>query len=656
MRRAITVLARSGLLIVAATAAMGSFAAKAPTDDRAAFITAWPDALQGRWSPDRRTEASLRKYILWPDLRAAYYSARLDETPTRELEDFMRMHASLAPIRRLRYRYISRLAAQGKWREFLNVYQEHYANARIASLDCHVLTARVDSTKPNDKDTVALARRLWLTGSSQNDNCTDAFTTLLDEGALSEGDVRERMMLALEQRNFSLARYLAKRLDDEDRELTSSWQQIHDHPQRVLDDNTAASLSNEQAIYALKRLALREPLIASARARTVLSARKIDDEVRSELQRYIAIATAQDHHPQALGMLRDLPGDATDQRALEWRARSAMRQDNWTEVLRAIGLMEPAAATSDRWRFWEAMALSITGQTDVADRLMRALAQERSFYGFLAADQSGAAYQFADADLDYVPAAFDALASAPEMLRARELHAVGQPARAQSEWRRAMRGRTDTDIRAAAALAHSWGWHAEAIAALGTVKAYDDLEIRYPLAYRDAIERHANNASVSATWVYGITRSESLFDRDVRSSAGAWGLMQLMPRTGRQVAATIGLPWSGIDTLKDADSNIALGTRYLASLHQRFEHKALATAAYNAGPHRVDKWLNAAQPMRADVWIETIAYDETRSYVQRVLSADVIFQWRMNGRHERLSVALTPVAPKQSAATLASRL
>jgi soluble lytic murein transglycosylase len=159
------------------------------------------------------------------------------------------------------------------------------------------------------------------------------------------------------------------------------------------------------------------------------------------------------------------------------------------------------------------------------------------------------------------------------------------------------------------------------------------------------------------TWAYGVARSESLFMRDVRSSAGAIGLMQVMPATARKVARSIKLPYSGLATLTNAESNIRLGTTYLADMLARFGgNRVLATAAYNAGPHRVDQWLDGAAVLDTRIWIETIPFNETRSYVRRVFEAETIFHWRMTGEIRRLSDELVALRPLPGARVKATKI
>ena len=176
------------------------------------------------------------------------------------------------------------------------------------------------------------------------------------------------------------------------------------------------------------------------------------------------------------------------------------------------------------------------------------------------------------------------------------------------------------------------------------------------MPFANDFKQHASSAQISTPWAYGIARSESLFMRDARSSAGAIGLMQLMPSTGRKVAREIKLPYSGLDTLTDPYKNIRLGTTYLGNMAERYDgNRVLATAAYNAGPHRVDRWLPESGVIDARVWIENIPFNETRKYVRRVMAAETIFHWRLTGEVRRLSDELSVVQSPPEDQQLARR-
>ncbi|WVM93728.1 lytic transglycosylase domain-containing protein [Halopseudomonas pachastrellae] len=113
---------------------------------------------------------------------------------------------------------------------------------------------------------------------------------------------------------------------------------------------------------------------------------------------------------------------------------------------------------------------------------------------------------------------------------------------------------------------------------------------------------------------------------DARSHAGAMGLMQLMPATARETARRYAIPYSGNQDALIPERNIALGAAYLSGLHRQFSgNRVLASAAYNAGPGRVRQWTRDMGSLPSDVWIEAIPFDETRKYVQSVLSYAVIY-------------------------------
>ena len=123
---------------------------------------------------------------------------------------------------------------------------------------------------------------------------------------------------------------------------------------------------------------------------------------------------------------------------------------------------------------------------------------------------------------------------------------------------------------------------------------------------------------------------ESAFYPQARSPVGARGLMQIMPATGAQVASSLGRRHSNTD-LYEVDHNVLLGSAYYRQLLDRFNgNRIFALTAYNAGPHRVDRWRHAPpDAVPVDIWVETIPYKETREYVQAVLAYNVVFRYLM---------------------------
>ena len=136
--------------------------------------------------------------------------------------------------------------------------------------------------------------------------------------------------------------------------------------------------------------------------------------------------------------------------------------------------------------------------------------------------------------------------------------------------------------------------------------------------------------NVDWRWFKAQGIAESALQDKARSSVGAKGVMQIMPATGKQVASSLGRSHSGTD-LYEVDHNVLLGSAYYRQLLDRFGgNRVFALTAYNAGPHRVDRWRHkAGEGVPVEIWIETIPYRETRNYVQAVLSYNVVFQYLM---------------------------
>ena len=154
----------------------------------------------------------------------------------------------------------------------------------------------------------------------------------------------------------------------------------------------------------------------------------------------------------------------------------------------------------------------------------------------------------------------------------------------------------------------------------------------------------AQQAGIEPAWAYGILRAESAWRSDAHSGADARGLMQLLPATASAVAGRHGLDWAGGNSLYDPATNIALGTRYLAEMAARFNGSPwLASAAYNAGPNRVDQWLDARRQLAPDLFVATIPFKETREYVARVMAFSVIYDWRLHGNAVPLAIRMGPI-------------
>ena len=618
-------------------------------EQRELFRSVFAAVERGEW--DAVTKLStverqqLENYLLWPDLRAAYLRTTLRQSNNKAIEAFLDQYGMLKPARDLRYRYALDLARRGELDSYFDIYQSFYQGREIEKLDCLALQAELAAGR--EQRVVYRAKELWLVGKSQVDECDLVFKRLIETNSIAPSDYLLRFDLAIEAREFSLARWLGESIDESHVAQANAWLDAQRNAEQFLrkyNQRANSEASRRQFVYAAERLAFSDPQRALELWAAVKQQFSFLQQQELRTDRHIALWTARDFLPDAYALLTALPQAAQNDEVLRWRARGSLREQAWLRLLKDIQAMSTSERNAEEWRYWYAVALQQAGQVLAAKAGFQSLATERSYYGFLAADELDLPYALDYSNLSVDEDSIAAIASRTDILRARELFLVGLDGRGRSEWDAVVDYFGPAEKAQAAILADRWGWHSRAISAAASIGEYDDLSLRYPLPFEIDFVRHASSAKISVPWAYGIARSESLFMRDIRSSTGAIGVMQLMPATGRTVAKKNNLPYYGIDTLTDPQANIRLGTIYLGEMANRYGgNQVLATAAYNAGPHRVDRWMPEQGSIDARIWIENIPFNETRKYVRRVLMAETIFYWRMTGNMRRMSDELTLV-------------
>ena len=609
---------------------------------RAAFKQAWVAAQQGNLAALTPYLDELSDYPLYPYLRYAYLDSTLANQPPGAIEAFLKAQADLPVAERLRHDWLVQLAQQQDWQDFLAQYRDE----TDPPVRCGAVSAHLAGRDREDRDAwVVVAQHLWLAPQAQSATCDAAFQYLQAHHRITNGMVMQRIQAALQSRDYALARTLVPQLAAVDRPWARIWLEMAADPAQVLENMQVPDEPRYQSMLlnGVQLVARTDP----DRARhlwTVLAQRYhfgMDDS--RAMQVTLALESAWQLQPDAAVLLAQVRhfGDA---RVAEWRVRTALRNLQWQTVLKTLPALG-ASASKPEWRYWKARALAATGQDNRAVALYESLADGMDYYAFLAADRLNLDYNITQEPGQPAPEVIAQLGSRPGFVRARELFYAGLYGYANAEWVAA----STTLSRAArcqtALMAQQWGWSGRAMQTLANAGCWGDLTISYPLAYADTLSPRAQQLGLDLPWVYGLIRSESVFRPDAVSAAGALGLMQLMPATGRRVAARLGLTLDGHRALLDPDTNLAVGSSYLGHLLQRFDgDELLATAAYNAGSDRVLAWLPRSGSLPADVWVDSIPFWETRSYVRNVFSAAVIFDWRLHRHSERLSARLGRIA------------
>lgn len=600
------------------------------------FLKAYEAGLRGQTARAESLASGFEGYVLEPYLDYAMLKGRLDKAEAGEVRAFLEAHGDTPLDQRMRVAWLHELASRKAWSEYLSWYRP----TADTTLRCHHATARL---KTGDLEGLAeAATELWLAGSSQPDACDPVFDWLYATNRLSHDQRYERVARALEAGQVSLARWLADKLPAERRVWYLRWRQMMVSPERTLqsarswEDNAS---SRRIVLYGLRALGRVDEGEKAWRAFEALDDHfEFTGEERGVLMRQLALDAATDYHADALDHLDAVPADYADASVRQWRVRVALQRRDWPAVLDALDRLTEAEQADERWRYWRARALESTGRDDAARLTYAPLARETTYYGFLAADRINAPYRLEANEITVPEKAVERVAAKPAMSRALELYHVGLSLSARREWNLALSGSDRDTLRAAALLAARAGWHDRAILALANTADWSAYGMRFPVAHESLVNGRAKHHGLDPAWLYGLIRAESSFLVDARSPAGALGLMQVMPDTGRRVAGDIGLGWSGSDTLMEPQSNVAIGSAYLAQLLGRYHgNQMLATAAYNAGENAVDRWIEENHPDDPAVWADTIPYYETRGYIQRVMAYAAVYDWRLGRTVVRLS-------------------
>jgi soluble lytic murein transglycosylase len=624
-------------------------AAQAAIDADVQNRTTWQAAQSALRSGDLRRYRQLRgeldNYILRGYLDYEYLKDRISDTPKDSLHTFISSNLDSPVSGQLRLKWLQQLARQQDWTTFLREYRDV---EQSSELNCQ----RLDHLLRTSQEQFALlaeAEYLWLTGSRLPVACDAVFSAWRKAGRMTNQLVWDRIGLAMEQRNLSLAQDLRSYLDQGERVWVDRWLAMHRNPAlelRTIRYPVETPVARMVVRYGVVRLGYTDPAEAMKEWSRLKEKYEFFGEDDNYVLRWVGILAAQRHLPGAVEWLSAVSAGNNDKSLREWRVRAALRAGQWQTGLRFISALNEEEQKESEWLYWKARLLEKAGDKKAAWPIFSELATERSYYGFLAADHVGRDYSMQHVSIDASPEEISVMLAQPGIQMAKELFIMGEIVSARRQWAWATRAMGSRNLQVAAVLARHWGWYDRAIFTVAKSDHLDDLELRFPILYRDMVEDSAQKSAIDPSWVYGVLRQESAFVTDARSGAGALGLMQLMPQTGRQTGRLLNLDINSNSAILKVENNLRLGAGYLKNvLDANKGHQVLATASYNAGPHRVKGWLPEADGLDADAWVESIPFNETRDYVKNVLGFTMVYAYRLGNTRLRLQERMLLVRP-----------
>ena len=618
--------------------------------ERAEFVRIYKDIESGQDSNQPSGEA-LRTYPLFPylqgaRLRRAVLDAPLSDANDERIKTFLTTYGGDPVTREVRHAWLTSLAERKSWASFLTHYVDVSSDA---AMRCQSFNARIELGQTQD-----LAQDIakqWLTPRSLQE-CDRAFDWLRSQNALTADLIEQRARLSIEKNNLSFARQIVAMLPAERAAPLTQWIALLERP-RTIDRYIAApntQIDSAVLLAGWTKLARNDRDGAIARFDSLIKARGLSPREASPYALALALPLSWDRRSEALHYFALVDPADLDDVALEWFTRSALWSKDWSLVARTIASMSAEQRNLARWRYWSARAAEAEKNPEVARQLYRSVLSDDNYYSAMAAARLG---EEVVPRLETLPLDRTQLAEVgqlPGLVRARELYWAGLRPQAMIEWIRGFDTLSEAARNQAIHLAAQWGWYDQAVATATQQRVFNDYVLLYPRPYDREVQTAAQMASLEPELIYGVLRQESLYRADATSSAGARGLLQLLPETARRTARAWKQPRPSPEDLLEPKVNVRLGAGQLRLLLDRFNGQTpVALAGYNAGPNAAARWL-PADSIESDIWIENIPYNETRAYVQRVLWHSVVFAWLRTGEAQQTNAWVTNVGQRLDAA------
>lgn len=558
----------------------------------------------------------LYPYLLYKELRKTLHTA-----DSNKVRRYLYKYGDTPVGNKLRKKYLQKLARDKNWVDFISFYKDDDSE----KLNCLYRKSLYKTGRI--EEALDAPESIWLSSKSLPTACDFIVNKMFKHEYLSTDIQIERLKLAIRKRNIRLAYFLSERLTNS-KSLKNQIRNAHHFPIKYIHSYSENSTDLEDFLFvhAITQLAKKD-FTRAEHTWSNIEKNKFRQDYISYTDRSLSYYARKNiNSPPVRKVLFD--SNNYDSRTIESQIRLNLANTNWQETISNIDSFSETDGRKEEWLYWRARSLEKLGNYIQAYRIFDRLSDTRSYYGFLSADKLNKTYKLNQNTVTFSLQELEVLRNNPFFLRAVELSKIGRPADTRREINYLAETLKDNDLYKLSQLAHEQGWNDIAILTIAKTPFYDDLKIRFPLI----TIKDVDSLKIDQAWLHGLIRQESLFMRDAKSNKGALGLMQLLPRTARYVAkrsSTVKKGWLSKQDLLDKDRNIILGSNYLFSNLRRFDNNpVLATAAYNAGPYNVKKWIPQKE-MSADVWIETIPFKETRNYVQRVLTYTSIYERKL---------------------------
>ncbi len=571
-------------------------------------------------------------------------SNRLADAQQRELDQFYGRWPGTYLEDRLRNDWLLELGKRRDWTN-LRVEYPRFVLKDDRDVTCFWLTAQ----HLEGKVVLDQARTAWLAQRDADTACAFMSSTLFEAGIFTPTEVWLKARRSIEMNRTDAAQAAVALLGPN---MEKAFAQLAADPARYLAQRRQKDepIEPELTLLAVMLWGGKDPNAAAAEL-AAKSNFRLPAPMAALAWAHLAMHAVLRQQPQAVEHARrawrvwddnkrdeSKPGSTSPpfgDYLLAWQVRAVLRAgdgtpENWTIVQRAIEAMSSPEQGSTTWVYWKARAqrsLAASGASGDALRTavrqaLASIASRPDFYGKLAAEELGSRQALPPKPAPLSESEVAAVRRRAGLARALQLVDLGLRAEGVREWNYSLHGMSDRELLTAAQWACEREVWDRCINTSERTRGEIDNAQRFPLPFKDEVLAAARKAGIDPALVFGLVRQESRFVTDVRSSAGAAGLMQLMPATARLVARDLRIDYKP-QMITDRAINLQLGTTYLKFVLNSFDGSfAMATAAYNAGPQRPRRWREG-RSLDAVAWVESIPINETRDYVKKVLTNSI---------------------------------
>lgn len=546
------------------------------------------------------------------------WSQQLPTTPSPAFLEFI--HEKKPLSQKLREKWLYDLAQRSDWHSYITYYQP----SSDLSLQCYAQFALYQEGK--QQEAIQTSKNLWLTGNSQPPACDKLFSLLFKENVFNDTFIYERARLALENRNYTLATYLLKKLSTQSM-IASTLDAIHQHPKKIAQLKPGP-LNSDLYLYGLKRRLLSNIDEANHLWQEAKTKGLLNEEQQQRFLTQIALYKSVRNKTDAPSWFNKIKQEFMSEPLLEWQIRFALKKHQWAQVEKLI--LRSSNKQAPGWQYWLARALDAQGRHTDAINIYQKLAPSRQYYGFLASIRLKQPLQFQQENVNVNTQSLTIYK--PIIQQIATLYKTKQMSNV-SKLTNDFSSELPKEEKSAFVywLAKELHWVSKSVYLSNDDELINQLSLRFPLAYQDEVKQQSKRYGIPQALIFAIIRQESAFRDDAISYAGAHGLMQLMPATATWISKLHHITYNNKQQLFSFPKNIHLGVAYLNHLAKHYDNQLiLVVAAYNAGPTQVRKWLNAEPLQEADIWIETIPYFETRNYLKSVISYYAVYQHQLH--------------------------